>query len=386
MTALAARAVVEVGEAAAEARDRVLLDVRVAVQVDLGQRGGHVGEEAAGLGGEGRVHEAEVAVGRGGELRDEVGAVGEAGVLRDRPRGRRRPSPGRRGEPGRGTGLPTSSLDHRRIRVDLSSRPAVPPTRPDPSGAGRRDRLRAAWRTGATRCGSTPGRRSTRAPSSSARRTRPSPSTSGSRRPPGPRSGPPAAPPPRRIAFVDGVRRIEHRLLVGDGERTVFGLLGSFGVGAVLVDGAARVEHETIGRVAVTGGGLKLDPFEAPVDGRGALRLRAALGGGEHPRRPGGRAAEGDAPHRGRPRRAALRRGGRRLPRRPPHLPDRRRGRQRRRLRQAPPPQLPRPLGARAAAPARGGGAHAALPHPRPGAALLVVRCGSPAGGRSSRP
>jgi len=82
---------------------------------------------------------------------------------------------------------------------------------------------------------------------------------------------PPAAPPPGRIAFVDGVRRIEHRLLVGDGERTVFGLLGSFGVGAVLVDGTARVGHETVGRVAVAGGGLELDPFVAPVNGRGAL-------------------------------------------------------------------------------------------------------------------
>jgi uncharacterized protein len=76
---------------------------------------------------------------------------------------------------------------------------------------------------------------------------------------------------PRRIAFVDGVRRIEHRLLVGDGEKTVFGLLGSFGVGAVLVDGIARVEHETIGRVVVTGGGLKLEAFQAPIDGRGVL-------------------------------------------------------------------------------------------------------------------
>jgi uncharacterized protein len=82
---------------------------------------------------------------------------------------------------------------------------------------------------------------------------------------------PAAAPPPRQIAFVDGVRRIEHRLLIGDGERTVFGLLGSFGVGAVLVDDAARVGHETIGRVAVAGGGLDLDPFVAPVDCRGAL-------------------------------------------------------------------------------------------------------------------
>jgi hypothetical protein len=83
---------------------------------------------------------------------------------------------------------------------------------------------------------------------------------------------PPAAPAPRRIAFVDGVRRIEHRLLIGAGERTVFGLLGSFGVGAVVVDGEARVAHEAVRRVAVAGGGLALDPFVATVaDGGGAL-------------------------------------------------------------------------------------------------------------------
>jgi hypothetical protein len=82
---------------------------------------------------------------------------------------------------------------------------------------------------------------------------------------------PGAAPRPGRVAFVDGVRRVEHRLLIGEGERTVFGLLGSFGVGAVLVDGAARVAHETVGRVAVAGGGLELEPFVAKVDGRGSL-------------------------------------------------------------------------------------------------------------------
>ena len=96
------------------------------------------------------------------------------------------------------------------------------------------------------------------------------------------RPGP--APRPGRIAFVDGVRRVEHRLLIGNGERTVFGLLGSFGVGAVLVDGVARVGHETIGRVAVAGGGLKLDPFVAPVDGRGALLFEPRSRAGE--RRP----------------------------------------------------------------------------------------------------
>jgi hypothetical protein len=82
---------------------------------------------------------------------------------------------------------------------------------------------------------------------------------------------PSPAPPPRRIAFVDGVRRVEHRLLIGDGDRTVFGLLGSFGVGAVLADGRARTGDEAVGRVAVAGGGLALDAFRAAVDGRGSL-------------------------------------------------------------------------------------------------------------------
>jgi hypothetical protein len=83
---------------------------------------------------------------------------------------------------------------------------------------------------------------------------------------------PSPGPPAPGLGFVDGVRRIEHRLLVEDGERTLFGLLGSFGVGAVLVDGGARLAHETIGRVMVTGGGLHLDPFAAPVgDGRTVL-------------------------------------------------------------------------------------------------------------------
>lgn len=94
--------------------------------------------------------------------------------------------------------------------------------------------------------------------------------------------GPSPGPPARRLAFVDGVRRIEHRLLVEDGERTVFGLLGSYGVGAVLVDGGARLAHETIGRVMVTGGGLRLDPFEAPVGSDGAVLVFAPTSEGDN--------------------------------------------------------------------------------------------------------
>jgi len=84
-----------------------------------------------------------------------------------------------------------------------------------------------------------------------------------------PAPGPVAA----RIAFVDGVRRIERRLVVADEGRSYFGLLGSYGVGAVSVDSAARVGHEMVGRVLVTGGGYKTRPFDATVDGRLTLRF-----------------------------------------------------------------------------------------------------------------
>ena len=76
-----------------------------------------------------------------------------------------------------------------------------------------------------------------------------------------------------RIAFVDGVRRVEHRVLVGEGQRTVFGLLGSFGVGAVEVDGTATVGHELVGRVLVLGGGVVHPAFVAGVASGPALRF-----------------------------------------------------------------------------------------------------------------
>ena len=76
---------------------------------------------------------------------------------------------------------------------------------------------------------------------------------------------PPPGPPPARIAFVDGVRRIEHRLLIEGALRSSFGLLGSFGVGAVVVERRARVAGERIGRGAVAAGGLALEPLLVAV-------------------------------------------------------------------------------------------------------------------------
>jgi uncharacterized protein len=63
---------------------------------------------------------------------------------------------------------------------------------------------------------------------------------------------------PDKVYFVDGVRRIEHRILVETGERTLFGLLGSFAVGATQVAGAANVVREEVQRIAAVGGGLEL--------------------------------------------------------------------------------------------------------------------------------
>lgn len=79
-----------------------------------------------------------------------------------------------------------------------------------------------------------------------------------------------------RICFVDGVRRIEHRLLVEHGDRTLFGLLGSFAVGATEVAGSARIVAARVGRVACVGGGLRIEAFRALLpDGRQAVTFDA---------------------------------------------------------------------------------------------------------------
>jgi hypothetical protein len=81
-----------------------------------------------------------------------------------------------------------------------------------------------------------------------------------------------AAPPVARwppLRFVDGVRRVEARLLVGTPRGFAHGALGTFAAGIVTVDaGRAVVAREEIGRVVVFGSG------ETPP---GAVSLGAAL-------------------------------------------------------------------------------------------------------------
>ncbi len=64
-------------------------------------------------------------------------------------------------------------------------------------------------------------------------------------------------PPPRgSLWFVDGVRRIELRLLADEGDRRAPGLFGSYAAGAVCCDGQARFADHLVRRALVLGGGL----------------------------------------------------------------------------------------------------------------------------------
>jgi uncharacterized protein len=73
---------------------------------------------------------------------------------------------------------------------------------------------------------------------------------------------------PGTVWFVDGVRRVELRLIAGDEHgRHAPGLFGSFAVGAVRCDGRATVAEHSLGRSVVVGGGLRPEPVEIRVGG-----------------------------------------------------------------------------------------------------------------------
>jgi hypothetical protein len=91
-----------------------------------------------------------------------------------------------------------------------------------------------------------------------------------------------------RIAFVDGVRRVDARLTLDDPAGPVPGLCGSFAVGATVWDRVERrstVAHERVGRLAVLAGGrgetfppVALDPSyatttTADTDPAGLVRM-----------------------------------------------------------------------------------------------------------------
>ena len=65
------------------------------------------------------------------------------------------------------------------------------------------------------------------------------------------------------LLFVDGVRRVELRVLAEDGGRRAWGLAGSYAVGAVRSDGRATFEQAIVGRILALGAAIA-----APGPGR----------------------------------------------------------------------------------------------------------------------
>jgi hypothetical protein len=83
-------------------------------------------------------------------------------------------------------------------------------------------------------------------------------------------SHPVALRPPERgtVWFVDGVRRVDLRLLADDESgRRAPGLFGSFAVGSVRCEGRAKFTEYEVGRRIVVGGGLRPQAVEIEVGG-----------------------------------------------------------------------------------------------------------------------
>jgi hypothetical protein len=76
-----------------------------------------------------------------------------------------------------------------------------------------------------------------------------------------------AAPAGGPVCFVDGVRRVELRLLADDGAARAPGLFGSFAVGSVRCEGRAVFGEHRVERAVVLAGGLAADRVEVPTPG-----------------------------------------------------------------------------------------------------------------------
>lgn len=99
----------------------------------------------------------------------------------------------------------------------------------------------------------------------------------------------PAAGPPGPLVFVDGVRRVEMRVLAEDGGRRAWGLAGSYAVGAVRSDGRATFEAAVVGRILALGGAIEAPDLVVQVGAAGPLGrivFRAIAVPGDDPEAP----------------------------------------------------------------------------------------------------
>lgn len=77
----------------------------------------------------------------------------------------------------------------------------------------------------------------------------------------------PPAPEPGTVWFIDGVRRVEVRLVAEEDGGRAPGLFGSYAVGAVRCDDRALFARHEVGRSIVVGGGLRPSRVEIRVGG-----------------------------------------------------------------------------------------------------------------------
>jgi hypothetical protein len=70
---------------------------------------------------------------------------------------------------------------------------------------------------------------------------------------------------PGPVWFVDGVRRVDLRLVAIEGGRRAFGLFGTAAAGAVHCDGRAAFDQPEVGRWIVVGGGMPADTVRVRI-------------------------------------------------------------------------------------------------------------------------
>ncbi len=79
--------------------------------------------------------------------------------------------------------------------------------------------------------------------------------------------GPSRAPEPGPLWFVDGVRRVEQRLIATEGERRAHALFGTYAAGTVRSDGVAAFGRYVVRRALVLGSGLAGEPVHVRTGG-----------------------------------------------------------------------------------------------------------------------
>jgi hypothetical protein len=97
--------------------------------------------------------------------------------------------------------------------------------------------------------------------------------------------GVPASGPPTPLWFVDGVRRVELRVLADSGGRRAAGLFGSYAVGSVRCDGRASFGEHRVCRALVVGSGVAPDRVVLPA-GHATLAFEPATDQRHDPNAP----------------------------------------------------------------------------------------------------